>query len=309
MTLLTALLSQILHAVLVAAAVPVLAGMLRWGAAGFAETPAALIRREHAMLRRLWRKTPLPTEPSAPLLNAAPAIAAGLTAVVALITPSFALGMGLSPLADLLTIAGLLGLARVLPLLACMDGGSAAGGVTAQRHVSRITIAAAALPPAILALGAALGAALGGGGLTLDQIGAARFDDALVPGAARGLAAAAIAAIAVADMAGPGLDDALSGPTLALTRVTEALRLLVWCNLVLLLAAPLALVGPDSALADWPLAVLSWIARLGVLAGLLAGAAAVVGPPAERWLPPALMLAGGLAVLAAILALTHAGAA
>lgn len=305
MTLLTALLSQILHAALVAAAVPVLAGMLRWGAAGFAETPAALIRREHAMLRRLWRKTPLPTEPSAPLLNAAPAIAAGLTAVAALVTPSFALGMALSPLADLLTIAGLLCLARVLPLLACMDGGSAAGGVTAQRHVSRTTIAATALPPAILALGAALGV----GGLTLDQIGSARFDDAFVPGAARGLAAAAIAAIAVADMAGPRLDGVLSGPDLAMARVTEALRLLVWCNLILLLAAPLALIGPEAALADWPLAVLSWIARLGVLAGLLAGAAAVVGPPAERWLPPALLLAGGLAVLAAILALTHAGAA
>ncbi len=66
---------------------------------------------------------------------------------------------------------------------------------------------------------------------------------------------------------------------------------------------------PDSALADWPLAVLSWIGRLGVLTALLAGAAAVIGPPPERWLAPALLLAGGLAVLAAILALTHTGAA
>ena len=303
MTVLLALLSQILHAALLVAATPVLAGVLRWAGAGFTETPATLIRREHALLQSLWRKTPLPAEPSAPLLRAAPAIAAGLTAVVALLTPSFAVGMALGGLGDLLTIAGLLSLARVLPLLACMDAGSAAGGIAAARHVSRSTLAGAAFPPAILAL------ALGAGGLTLDQIGAARFDDAFVPGAARGLAAAAIAAIAVADLAGPRLDAALSGPDLAMARMTEALRLLVWCNLILLLAAPLALVGPDSALADWPLAVLSWIGRLGVLTALLAGAAAVVGPPPERWLAPALLLAGGLAVLAAILALTHTGAA
>lgn len=303
MTVLLALLSQILHAALLVAATPVLAGVLRWAGAGFTETPATLIRREHALLQSLWRKTPLPAEPSAPLLRAAPAIAAGLTAVVALLTPSFAVGMALGGLGDLLTIAGLLSLARVLPLLACMDAGSAAGGIAAARHVNRSTLAAAAFPPAILAL------ALGAGGLTLDQIGAARFDDAFVPGAARGLAAAAIAAIAVADLAGPRLDAALSGPDLAMARMTEALRLLVWCNLILLLAAPLALVGPDSALADWPLAVLSWIGRLGVLTALLAGAAAVVGPPPERWLAPALLLAGGLAVLAAILALTHTGAA
>ena len=303
MTLLLALLAQILHAALLVAATPILAGVLRWAGAGFAETPAALIRREHALLRRLWRKTPLPTEPSTPLLRGAPAIAAGLTVVVALVTPSFSVGMALGGLGDFLTVAGLLTLARLLPLLACLDAGSAAGGIAAARHVSRGTIAAAAFPPAILAL------ALGAGGLTLDQIGAARFDDAFVPGAARGLAAAAIAAVAVADLAGPRLDEALSGPDLAMARVTEALRLLIWCNLVLLLAAPLGLVGPDSALADWPLAVLSWIGRLGVLTALLAGAAAVIGPPPERWLAPALLLAGGLAVLAAIVALTHTGAA
>lgn len=300
MTILLACLAQLLHVALLVLAAPILAGMLAWAGGGFAGTPAAIIRRQRDDLVRLWRKRPAPTEPSAALLRAEPAISAAITLVVALLVPSFAFGMLLAPLGDLLMLTGLLTLTRLLGVLAELESGTARGGLVAARHTRLGTLALTAMMPAILAL------ALTAGGLTLDQIGAARFDEVLISGATRGLAAVALAAIATADLSTPGLDDSRTGPDLALGRLTEALRLLIWFNLILALFLPIGLITPDSSPGAWLLAILSWIGRLVALTVLVVLPRALIGSVAERWLSGSLMLAIGLAMLAAILALTHA---
>jgi formate hydrogenlyase subunit 4 len=291
----TAILAQLLHLALLGLIAPLLATVLRWAATGFAGSPAALARRMHADLIRLWRKRPPVVEPAVPLLRAVPAISLALTAIAALLVPSFALGMALSPLADLFTIGGLLLLARLLSVLAALDAGTAQGSLAATGVVRLRVLAEAAALPAILAL------ALGVGSLSLEQFGAIRLDDALLPGVARGLAAAALAVIAVADLAATALDDALAGPDLTLARITETLRLLVWFNLILTLFVPIGLAPANAGPAEWPLAILTWLGRLAALTALVAIARAILGPLPE--------LAGGLAVLAVILVLTQAGPA
>lgn len=318
MTVLIALLVLALHAALLVLATPAVTGVLRWAGTGLAGTPAGRIRQEWAEIARLWRKQPLLTEPSAPLLRAAPAISAATTAVAALLVPSFSLGTVLAPWADLLSVIGLLTLARLPPLLASLDSGAAPLTITAARHTRVGVMAAAASLPVILALalGTAPGIAPGVGpgiggethGLMLAQIGAARFDDMVMPGAVRGLAAIVLAAIATADLSCPPLDEAFSGPDLAMIRLTEALRLMVWFNLLLTLFAPVGLAGPDAGMADWPLAILIWCGRLAVLTLLVAVPYAVVGRPTERSLSAILIVAAGLGLLAALLALTHTGA-
>ena len=70
-----------------------------------------------------------------------PAVSFAAIAAAALLVPSFALGMTLAPLSDLIVIAGLLTLARCTLALAGMDVGTAFGGIGASRDMTFATFA------------------------------------------------------------------------------------------------------------------------------------------------------------------------
>jgi formate hydrogenlyase subunit 4 len=301
MSLLTALLAQVLHAALLLVATPVLTGLMQWSAAGFTGSLPAMVRADWQDLRRLMAKRPMAIEPAAASFALLRPLAAGVTAAAALLVPSFALGMTLSPLADVITVLGLLILARALSVLLAMDAGTAAGGLAARHHVRLSLLSHTAALSAVLAIG------LGAGTLMLDQIAAIRLDDSAVTVAVRGLGAVALGLVICADQPGPGLSDTATGRDLALDRLTESLRRLVWFDLVLILFAPIGVAPAEAGLTGWPLAILLWLARLGVLAGLVAGVRSGLGSLGTGWTATGLQLAGGSAALALMLSLGRGG--
>ena len=91
----------------------------------------------------------------------------------AALVPSFARGMALAPLSDLILVAGLLALGRVAMALAGMDVGTAFGGLGASREMSFAALAEPALVVAVLSL------AILAGTTNLDTIAGAFRDGAL----------------------------------------------------------------------------------------------------------------------------------
>ena len=90
-----------------------------------------------------------------------------------------------------------------------------------------------------------------------------------------------------------------SGRDLALIEIGDALRLLVWLNLIASLILPWGLVTAQAIL-DWPVGVLAWAAKIGTLAmglALLSAGRAVLRPDRTRELLAGALLLGLLALV------------
>lgn len=240
--------------------------------------------------RRLLRKRPLVTEGTAAWGQWMPALALAATAVAALLVPSFTLGMATAPLGDLVVVAGLLGLARAVGVLAAIDAGTAPGGLAAVRSVR---LAALAEPAVVLV---AFTVALVAGTTNLDAAVASLHDGAM-PGVPLLLAIAGLVAVAVAVEAEDAASDA-SGWHAAATEATRALRRVVWLSLVAALLLPGGLALPGGGPLDWALGLVAWVAKLAVLGA----ACAVAGPLLHRAGQVAIGPLMGAAVLLGLLA-------
>ena len=294
MTALLAGIAQVLHLVLALAMAPVLLGVVRAVAArleGRAGSPVLAPWRQ--ILRGLGRP-PVENEGATWIAAAAPAARLGALVMAAALVPGFTTGTALAPLADLLLVAGLLALARVVGVLGWMDAGTAASGQLAAGSMARAALA----EPALLLAAYALALAAGSTNLAL-VARVVEQDQAVVLAALLPLALALLAVVA-ADCSAGGAPDA-SGRQLALAEAGDALRLMVWLMLVpaLLLPPPgiAAGAGLGAVLGVWLLGGVAWAVKLLVLAAGAAVAGAVLPRPAARhvgtWL--------GLAALAAVL--------
>lgn len=127
MTLALAILAQVLHAVLVALAAPLLVAVLARAealAGGLTAPPVPWPWPwPWAAWRRAGRKQGLDTAPTSWLAAAAPTVALACTATAVLLVPGFTTGIALLPLADLPALAMLLILGRLVMLLAALDPG------------------------------------------------------------------------------------------------------------------------------------------------------------------------------------------
>ena len=240
--------------------------------------------------RRLLRKRPLVTEGASPLAHWAPAAALTTTVLVALLVPSFTLGMVTAPLGDLVVIAGLLGLVRVIGALAAIDAGTAQGGLAAIRGVRLGALAEPALVLVVFTI------ALVAGTTNLDAAVAA-LHEGLVPGVPLLLAVTGLAAVVVA-LEAEDASAAASGWHAAAAEATAALRRVVWLSLVAALLLPGGLALPGAGALDWVLGLVAWVAKVAVL-GL---ACAVVGPVLRRAGQVAVGPLLGAAVLLGLLA-------
>lgn len=294
MTALLAGIAQVLHLVLVLAAAPVVLGAVRAVAArlqGRAGPPALGPWRQ--ILRGL-RRPPVENEGATWLAAAAPVARVAALVVAAALVPGFTTGIVLAPLADLLLVAGLLALARVLGVLGWMDAGTATAGQLAAGSLARAALAEPALLLAAYAL------ALAAGSTNLAMVGRAVVQDQAAVLAALLPLALAVLAVVAADCAAGGAPDA-SGRRLALAEVGDALRLMVWLMLVLALLLPPAGIPAGASLGavlgGWVLGGLAWGVKLMMLAAGAALAGTLLPRPAARqvgtWL--------GLAALAAVL--------
>jgi len=295
--------AQLLHIVLVLAVAPVLAGMTASLAARLAGHDGPPLSQPWSGLRRLLRKQALLPEDSSPLFPLAPTAAFATTAAAAVLVPSFTTGMTFAPLADLLTVAALLWLGRVIMALAAMDAGTAQGGLAAAGMMRLNLLAEPARLLIVLTL-----ALLAGSG-NLDLIVDQQREGMLLPGAASALAAAALIALGIVDA--PARPDdrgwAYTGRDLALCRYTEWLRLVVWLDLIGALFLPVGMAWADSGPEGWGLGLAAWLGRLVGFAVCLTVSRAAAEPvhPASAMNMPGIGLL--LGVLASVIMLASVG--
>ena len=317
MQALAAILTQLLHVALVVLAAPLLVGGIRWLKARMLGRRGASPLQPWRDLDKLLRKRPVLAENASAVSEVAPYLgfAACLTALA--LVPSFALGMALAPLADLLLVAGLLALARMALALTGMDVGTAFGGLGAAREMSFASFA----EPALLV--AALSFVMLAGSSNLDQIAAALRDGGFGLRISLALAAAAMLAVAVAENARIPVDNPAthleltmvheamllesSGRHLALWEAQAALRLTLWLALIVAIFLPFGIAPAGAGPLAWALGLLVWVVKMAGLALALAVFESAIAKMRVFRVPEFLGAALLLALLAAALLFVSTG--
>ncbi len=280
MGVLSAVLTQALHILLVLAAAPLVTGGVRWLKARMMGRVGAHPLQPLRDFGKLLRKRPVLAENASAVSRVAPYVAAGAALAAAALVPSFARGMAFAPLADLLLVAGLLALGRVAAALAGLDVGTAFGGLGAAREMSFAALA----EPALLV--AALSLAILAGTTGLEGIAAAFQDGAVGIRVSLLLALVATLAVAVAENARIPVDNPAthleltmvheamileaSGRHLALWEAASALRLTLWLALLGAVFFPFGAAPAGFAPLGWLLGLLAWVAKMAVLCLALA---------------------------------------
>ncbi|MDR3538129.1 MAG: NADH-quinone oxidoreductase subunit H [Acetobacteraceae bacterium] len=302
MSILAALLAQGIHIVLMVLTAPTLAGVL-------AATEARLDGRHGPPVLQVWRdlarlarKRPLLAQSASSMTPFAPVVRLAATTAAAALVPSFTLGMALSPLADLLAIVALLGVARAAAALTAMDAGTAKGGIVAASSMRLALFGEPALLLAVFTL------ALLAGTSNLDLIVSLQREGMMQPAAASALAAAALVAVTIS-RSRDAADPELSGGTLAVTGLADAFGVLVWLNLLSALFLPIGIAEAGGGLVAWLVGLAAWLAKLTVLALALAACRRTFGRHRPRATAELLAVAGLLALIAVVFALSSASSA
>ena len=280
MSILTSLLTQLLHLALMLALAPVLTGSVRWLKARLMGRRGPHPLQPWRDLLKLLKKRPVLAENASTISRAAPYVAVGSALLAAALVPSFARGMVLAPFADLLLIAGLLALGRFAMALAGMDVGTSFGGLGATREMA---FAALAEPALVLA---GLIFAILAGTTNLDVITGIFQEGTLGLRVSLGFAAVALLAVALAENARIPVDNPAthleltmvheamileaSGRHLALWEFQASLRLTLWLALLAAVFLPFGMAAPGTGPIAWIIGLVVFIAKMAALAFALA---------------------------------------
>ncbi|MBR0659440.1 respiratory chain complex I subunit 1 family protein [Neoroseomonas oryzicola] len=317
MAVVWSILSQALHIALIVAAAPVLTGVLRWLKARMMGRRGAHPLQPVWDLLKLLRKTPVLAENASVVSRAAPYLTAGAAVAAAALVPSFARGMALAPLSDLIVVAGLLALGRVAMALAGMDVGTPFGGLGAAREMSFAALAEPALVVAALSL------AILAGTTNLDAIAGAFREGGLGLRVSLGLALVAMLAVAVAENARIPVDNPAthleltmvheamileaSGRHLALWDFAAMLRLTLWLALLSAVFLPLGQAPAGAGPHLWIVGLAAWLAKMGALALALAAFESAIAKMRVFRVPEFLGAALLLGLLGAVLLFVSTG--
>ncbi len=287
--------AQLLHIALTLAAAPTLVGIIHWIEARLTGRVGPPPLQPWRDLSRLLRKEPVLAESASDVTITAPLISAAAIAIAAALVPSFALGMSLAPFADLLVIIGLLALSRGALALANMDAGTALGGMTASREMNLASLTEPALLLVVFVL------ALLAGSSNLDLIAAMQQESATDWRTPVVLAAAATLLVAFVNNSPRTTPLEFSGRDLALIEATDALRLLLWFNLIGAIFLPFGMAPSSASPLAWLVGLASWLTRTL----LLAVAAAVVPIAVGRLRMTRIAQILGVAILLGLLAVAY----
>jgi len=155
----------VLQGLLVIAIAPLLSGWLKIVTCRCQNRSAASLFQPYFAFCKLLIKTPVMAENASWLFRFAPYFYAACLAVLAFVVPFFLYYGVLSPLFDVIVVAGIFALARISMALAAMDVGTAFGSLGARRE---LFIACLVEPVLLLVL---LNLGLITKGLTLEHIG------------------------------------------------------------------------------------------------------------------------------------------
>ena len=274
------LLTQALHALLVLALAPLVLGGVRWLKARMLGRRGASPFQPVRDLAKLLRKRPVLAENASVVSEVAPYVATVATVVAVALVPSFAHGMLLAPLGDLVLVAGLMALARVALALAGLDVGTAFGGLGAAREISFAAFAEPALLVAVLSF------AILAGTTNLDLLAATFRDGQLGLRVSLALAGIALLAVALTENARIPVDNPSthlevtmvheamllesSGRHLALWEYQAALKLTLWLGLLAAVFLPFGTAPVGAGPLAWALGLLAWLVKLAGFALALA---------------------------------------
>jgi formate hydrogenlyase subunit 4 len=309
-TFLLSVATQILHAMLMLVAAPVLVGFVRRVKARLLGRSGPSTLQPWRDLIRLARKRPVLAENASLLFRAAPVVSFAAIVLVALLVPSFALGMTFAPVSDLIVIAGLLTLARCVLALAGMDVGTAFGGIGSSREMTFATFAEPALLLVIFTL------ALLAGTTNLDSIATLLREGAFGVRVSLGLALIATIVVALAENGRIPVDNPAthleltmvheamvleySGRDLALIEWGTALKLLLSMTLIATVFLPFGLALPGAGPVQWAFGLAAWGIKILVLASALALLETVIAKMRIFRVPEFLGIAVLLGLLAAV---------
>ncbi|WP_270936638.1 respiratory chain complex I subunit 1 family protein [Falsiroseomonas oryzae] len=311
MIVLASILTQLLHLALLLAAAPLVVGGIRWLKARMMGRVGAHPLQPWRDLLKLLRKRPVLAENASWISRAAPYAAAGAAVAAVALVPSFARGMALAPLSDLVLLAGLLALGRVALALAGLDVGTAFGGLGAAREMSFAALAEPALLLVVLIF------AIIAGTTGLEAITATFQDGAVGLRVSLALALFALCAVAVAENARIPVDNPAthleltmvheamileaSGRHLALWEAASALRLTLWLALIAAVFLPFGTAPAGFAPLGWLVGLLAWVAKMAVLCLALAAFESAIAKMRVFRVPEFLGVALLLGLLGAIL--------
>ena len=299
MTLLTGFVAQLLHIALMLAAAPTLVGIRRWLEARLAGHSGPSILQHWRDLLRLLCKESVLAESASSLSAAAPLVSAAAIVIAASLVPSFALGMSFAPFADLLVIAGLLAVARCSLALAGMDAGTAFGGMGASRTMALASLSEPALLLVVFVLGLLAGSS------NLDLVASMQQESGTEWRAGVSLALAATLLVAQVECDSGQTRRTMtlefSGRDLALIDGAEALRLLLWLNLIGAMLLPFGMAPAGAAPVAWLLGLACWVVKTLLFTIALAVLPSVLGR--MRMMRASHML--GVAILLGLLAAVY----
>ena len=217
--------------------------------AGLAPAPAAQTGHD---LVKLMRKRRLRPAFASPLYSAWPILALAATGAAACILPGFADHLITQPLARLPLLIGLLAFGRAARVLAMLESGEGARGRTAAKAATSACLAEAVWLIALAAL------AVIAQSLSITRIGATV--SSAVP-------VLVLAVLAVLIAARGFRDDAAAdyaGPDRAIFMAEAMLRRVVLLAALIDVAVPFGMADARFVL-SWPLGLVVWVAKLGLL--------------------------------------------
>jgi formate hydrogenlyase subunit 4 len=212
------------------------------------------------------------------LFRSAPYLIFAATWVAAALVPTFATGLMFNWSADLIVITALLGSARFFLALAGMDVGTSFGGIGSSREMMFASLAEPAMIMIVFVV------ALIAGSTQLSEI-AFHMLSHIELRVSYGLALIGLVIVAIAENGRIPVDNPAthleltmvheamvleySGRHLAMIEAAAALKLVLYFSLIVCLFVPFGIAGPEAGIAGFTVGVVSYLAKLVVLAVLL----------------------------------------
>lgn len=275
----SAIVWQLVHALLMVALAPLVTGVLRLVKARLQGRTGPSPLQPYRDLNRLMHKESIVADSASWLFRVAPYLIFAATWTGAAIVPAFTSDMTLVPAADLIALVAMLGVARFFTALAGMDVGTAFGGLGASREMMIASLAEPAMLMMTFSLSllagttapAGIGAFVVAGGVHLDV--------------SAGLALIALLMVAIAENGRIPVDNPsthleltmvheamvleYSGRHLALIEAAGMVRLLLYMALIGCVFVPWGIAQADeSALFVLPGLLLFLLKILGMTLGL-----------------------------------------
>lgn len=280
MTVVTAILWQLVQIALCLALAPGLTGLVRWFKARLQGRAGASLLQPYRDLHRLFRKEAVMADTASWLFRAAPYLVFALVWLGAATVPTFTTDMVLQPAADLIALVALLGSARFFTALAGMDAGTGFGGLGASREVMIASLAEPAMLMVIFSLSLLAGTTSPAAIVAFVLNGGVGLEVSL------GLALAAMVMVAIAEAGRIPIDNPAthleltmvheamvleySGRHLALMELAGMVRLFLFMALIACLFAPWGIAQPGGGLGGVLIGLIAFAVKMGLLATALA---------------------------------------